>query len=132
MYRVRVIGGPKFALGHRLPSPLTGEPIMSSLAVAALAASLVVGQAQGQSSTPDTLKEYGEAMVGDWNGKVELVHDMPGAGKAGETIEATTSIRWILRKSALEGRWKAGTANGKWIVVWDPAEKGIRNSRRRY
>jgi hypothetical protein len=99
---------------------------MLSLAATALAASLVVGQAQGQAPTPETLKEYGEAVVGDWKGKVELVHDMPGVGKAGDTVDATGSIRWILRKSALEGRWKAGTNSGRWIVVWDPAEKVIR------
>lgn len=99
---------------------------MSSLAIAVLAASLVAAQAEGQAPTPETLKEYGETMVGDWKGKVELIHDMPGVGKAGQAIDASSNVRWILRKSALEGKWKAGTTSGKWLFVWDPAEKAIR------
>ena len=85
-----------------------------------------LGQTAVHAQTLEAFQEYGNAVVGSYQGKVKLVRDRPGIGRAGDTVDATVDIRWILGKSAVEGRSKVGDKIGKWIVVWDPVRMAIR------
>ena len=99
---------------------------MLKITIATLTAVLLFGQTAVHAQTPEAFQEYGNSVVGSFQGKVKLVRDRPGIGKAGDTVDATVNIRWILGKSALEGRSKLGDKTGKWIVVWNPVQKAIR------
>lgn len=91
----------------------------------ALAASMVVGQTEGGSATPEDFAEYGDLMVGRWIGEVTLIADYPGIGKKGEKVIGHAVTRWISDRRGLEGEWFGGQGVGKSIAFWDPASKRI-------
>jgi hypothetical protein len=89
--------------------------LMTSLAAAAHA-----------QSNYEHLREYGEAVIGRWVGTATLAAAVAGLGEAGDRITGQAVSTWILDKNAIECNWSFGTAAGKWIAVWDAAEKTVK------
>jgi hypothetical protein len=96
-------------------------------AVLALAASLVVGQAEeAKAPANEILKEFAASVVGSWETETLLIEDWPGIGKKGDRVAATITIKPIVGAQALEGEFRVANASGKWFTVWDPAVKALR------
>jgi hypothetical protein len=82
--------------------------------------------AQQPISNYEHLREFGEFAVGRWIGVGTLSADLPGLGNEGEKVNGHALTSWILDKNAIECNWNFGAATGKWIAVWDAAEKKIK------
>jgi len=69
--------------------------------------------------------EFGDLIVGEWTGEASLIEHANGGG---EKVPAKLTYQWILKGRALEGEWRRGGVSGKWMLVWDPAAKLIRQA----
>ncbi|MCR4412749.1 MAG: hypothetical protein NUV77_10030 [Thermoguttaceae bacterium] len=81
----------------------------------------------GGALTSEDFRQYGEIMVGQWEGEIILAGDVPGVGKNGEKVKGRASIEWALDKKGLDWNWQFGAASGKGFTAWDPASKRIIN-----
>ena len=73
-----------------------------------------------------TWEEYGAAFVGTWRTSVKLDADLPSGEKKGDVVESKATIRWILKKKAIETVFSSGWVRGKTLEAWDPQEKCVR------
>ena len=103
---------------------------MSSLCVALIGGSMVLGQAPLPESNYEHLKEFAEAYAGDWIGDFEVDFDIPGLVKKGDKATFRASTNWILDKTALQLDWKADingkpAGSGRALIGWDRSTKQI-------
>jgi hypothetical protein len=94
-----------------------------------LAASMVVGQVE-ELSNYEHLKEYGEAMVGEWIVEINVDFDFPPLVKKGDIAILKVSNKWILDKSAICSHTSIEVkdvtiASGHGLIGWDRSAERI-------
>ena len=103
---------------------------MLNLAGLVVAASMVVGQADSVPEGEDLLKQFGDAMVGNWESKDVAKEDFLDIVKKGDTVEGKATIRWICKKKALSVNWSYSngkrTDQGRTLIAWDAKLGAIR------
>ena len=88
-----------------------------------LAASMVMGQAEGAASRQKHIQELGW-LIGRWEGEFVLPEGIPDLGQPGSIVSDEQSFKWILNKSFIQYNFTSRidgkvSSEGMEVVGWD-------------
>jgi hypothetical protein len=101
---------------------------MTRLALFVVTASVILAQATALSQAPSSnyehLKEYGEAIVGEWVSEVDVDFDYPPIVKKGDKATVKVINQWILNENAISSQFTAEVngiviVSGQGLIGWD-------------